>query len=134
MALNSAERQKLYRNRHKVTKPASQNAPQSAPIVTAVQSHPRNVTESNGIVTEIGSNVTPVTVLPVTIVGKFIGSPVHCLPDDYNRERYLALLPDGVRRLVLDTNNGLVNAGKENDSSDLDLRIARAVHYQEVMA
>jgi hypothetical protein len=125
MAKSNAERQKQYRKQHKATKTASVNAPQSMASVTGVQLHHESVTNSNEIVTKTDSNV-----VPVTIANKFSGSPVHSLPDDYEREKYIGLLPDVIYSDVLRQHNGIRQMGVEDD---LDLRIVRALHYQRVM-
>jgi hypothetical protein len=80
----------------------------------------------------IPKQVIPSNTLPEQIAGEFIGSPVHCLPEDYNRVSYLAMLPDNGSEVVRVHNSIKHLVGVENNPDDLDLRIARAVHYQRV--
>ena len=136
--LNKDKMRIYQQNRRKRLKSASQGAAGCKPIVVSDVNHPVNQIDCKpeqskpdiGTPESIKSGV--VRVIPEGIADKFTGSPVHCLPVKYDREEYLALLPGDVRKLVLDTNTALVASHTENAGCDLDLRIARAVHYQEV--
>jgi hypothetical protein len=110
MAISNAERQKQYRNKHKAVKRNAQDAPQSTPTVTAMQSHPQIVTKRNETVTErnvtdrnVTPDVTPFAFTPEQVADAFananvgaVSSPDKLVPGNKN----IWQRPDGSQYIV----------------------------------